>query len=144
VTPRSTEGLLASTKRRKAETRAKIRKALRDMKKKGLDININAVANYAHVARKTIYNHPDLEQEIRAAATTAPPRSAEPPAAIANGQNSTTTAALRNELRSQKHHYDADITALKAQIKQLQQELAAAHGELHRLRTITAPHRGTP
>lgn len=144
MTPRSTEGLLASTKRRKAETRAKIRKALREMKKKGLDININAVANYAHVARKTIYNHPDLEQEIRAAATTAPPRSAEPPAAIANGQNGATTTALRNELRNQKHHYDADIAALKAQIKQLQQELATAHGELHRLRTITAPHRGTP
>lgn len=144
MTPRSTEGLLASTKRRKAETRAKIRKALREMKKKGLDININAVANYAHVARKTIYNHPDLEQEIRAAATTAPRRSAEPPAAIANGQNGATTTALRNELRNQKRHYDADITALKAQIKQLQQELATAHGELHRLRTITAPHRGTP
>jgi hypothetical protein len=144
VTPRSTEGLLASTKRRKAETRAKVRKALREMKKKGLPININAVANYALVARKTIYNHPDLEQEIRAAATTAAPRSAEPPAAIASGQNSATTAALRNELRSQKHHYDADITALKSQIKQLQQELAAAHGELHRLRTKTAPQRGTP
>ena len=142
--PRSLDGLQKHSTKRRTETRAKIRKALRDMKKKGLPININAVANYAHVARKTIYNHPDLEQEIRAAATTAPPRSAEPPAAIANGQNSTTTAALRNELRSQKHHYDADITALKAQIKQLQQELAAAHGELHRLRSITAPHRGTP
>lgn len=143
MTPRSTEGLLASTKRRKAETRAKIRKALRDMKKKGLPININAVANYAYVARKTIYNHPDLEQEIRAAATTAPPRSAEPPADTATGHSSI-TAALRDQLRSQKHHYDADITALKSQIKQLQQELATAHGELHRLRTITNPQRGTP
>lgn len=143
MTPRSTEGLLASTKRRKAETRAKIRKALRDMKKKGLPININAVANYAHVARKTIYNHPDLEEEIRAAATTAAPRSAEPAADTAPG-HSTITAALRDQLRSQKHHYDADITALKSQIKQLQQELATAHGELHRLRTKTAPQRGTP
>lgn len=142
MTPRSTEGLLASTKRRKAETRAKIRKALREMKKKGLPININAVANYAHVARKTIYNHPDLESEIRAAATTTAPRSAEPPADAATGQSSITTV-LRDQLRSQKHHYDADITALKAQIKQLQQELATAHGELHRLRT-TAPQRGTP
>ena len=143
MTPRSTDGLLASTKRRKAETRAKIRKALRDMKKKGVPININAVANYAHVARKTIYNHPDLEQEIRAAATTAAPRSAEPPADTATGHSSITTA-LRDQLRSQKHHYDADITALKSQIKQLQQELATAHGELHRLRSISAPRRGTP
>lgn len=64
--------------------------------------------------------------------------------AHANGQNGATTTALRNELRNQKHHYDADIAALKAQIKQLQQELTTAHGELHRLRTVTASHRGTP
>lgn len=140
--PRSTEGLLDSTKRRKAATRAKIRKALREMKKKGLPININAVANYAHVARKTIYNHPDLEGEIRAATTT-PPRSAAPAADTATGHSSV-TAALRDQLRSQKHSYEADITALKAQIKQLQQELATAHGELHRLRTVSAtPQRGT-
>ena len=134
MTPRSTDALLAS---------AKIRKALREMQKKGLDININAVANYAHVARKTIYNHPDLEQGIRAAATTAAPRSAEPPPDTATG-NSSITAALRDQLRSQKHPYGADIAALKSQIKQLQQELAAAHGELQRLRTITAAQRGTP
>lgn len=142
MTPRSTEGLLASTKRRKAETRAKIRKALREMKKKGLDININAVANYAHVARKTIYNHPDLESEIRAAGTTPPTRSAT--ATETASGHSSIAAALRDQLRSQKHHYEADITALKSQIKQLQQELSTAHGELHRLRTNAAQQRRTP
>lgn len=142
MTPRSTESLLASTKKRKAETRAKIRKALREMKKKGLPININAVANYAQVARKTIYNHPDLENEIRAAGTSAPPRSTA--AADTAAGHSSIAAALRDQLRSQKHHYEADITALKSQIKQLQHELATAHGELHRLRTNTDLHRGTP
>lgn len=141
--PRSTDGLLDSTKRRKAAARTKIRNALREMKKKGLDININAVANYANVARKTIYNHPDLRDEIRAATTTPTPQSATPPANPPGGQSSI-TATLRDQLRSQKSRYEADITTLKAQIKQLQQELATAHGELHRLRTTVTPQRGTP
>jgi len=141
--PRSTEGLLDSTKRRKAATRAKVRKALREMKKKGRTININAVANYAKVARKTIYNHPDLRDEIRAAATAPRPRPTTPPGDEANGETSI-TAALRDQLRSQKTRYETDIATLKSQVKQLQQELATAHGELHRLRNAGGrPERGT-
>lgn len=140
--PRSTEGLLDSTKRRKAATRAKIRKALREMKKKRLTININAVANYARVARKTIYNHPDLRNEIRAAATMPRPRPTTPTGDAANGETSITTA-LRDQLRSQKTRYETDIATLKSQIKQLQQELATAHGELHRLRNGGHAQRGT-
>ena len=139
--PRSTEGLLDSTKRRKAATRAKDPKSVARDEKEGLPISINAVANYAHVARKTIYNHPDL----KARSVPLPPHHHDQPPCRRYGHgHSSVTAALRDQLRSQKHSYEADITAPKAQIKQLQQELATAHGELHRLRTVSAtPQRGT-
>lgn len=130
---RSTAGLRASTKRRSTEARAKIRKALRDMKKKGLVINPNSVSRYANVARKTIYNNPDLHDQIRAAGNTQRPQSATAPPADIAGE-STINVALRDQLRHQKGRYEADIAALKSQNKQLQQELATAHGELHRLR----------
>ena len=69
TTSRSLDGLRRSTDKRKAATRSKIKKALRDMQRKGLTINVNAVAKYAGVARKTIYNHQSLLDDIRAAGT---------------------------------------------------------------------------
>jgi hypothetical protein len=55
-----------STQQRSSATRRKITKALKEMRKKGLAINPHALANYAGVARKSIYNHRDLLDQIRA------------------------------------------------------------------------------
>ncbi|MGB3673711.1 MAG: hypothetical protein WA988_04650 [Candidatus Nanopelagicales bacterium] len=133
---RSTDGLKNASRHRRTEARGKIKKALREMLRAGVDINPNAVARHAGVARKTIYNHPDLFAEIRAASTTPRPQIAES-APTATHPGSTIDTALRNQLRSQKRQHDTDVAALKAEIKDLHQQLAAAHGEIHRLRNST-------
>lgn len=134
--PRSTEGLRNSAKVRETEARKKIINALRDMKRKNLVINTNAVARYANVARKTIYNHPDLFDKIQAAKTTTRPQPSTP-TLNADGQSSI-VAALREQLRTQKHQYETELATRKAEIKQLSADLATAHGEIHRLRSTGA------
>ncbi|OBJ92026.1 transposase [Mycobacterium gordonae] len=129
---RSTDGLLAASGQRRTEARRKIKKALREMARAGLAINPNAVARHAKVARKTIYNHTDLLTEIRAATSTPRPQVADPTPAAAG---SSIDAGLRQQLRTQKRQYDTDVAKLKAQIKDLHQQLAVAHGEIHRLRS---------
>lgn len=131
---RSTEGLALATDQRRTEARRKIKKALREMTRAGVAINPNAVARYAKVARKTIYNHTDLLNAIRAAKTTPRPQIADPAPAGA-GAGSSIDAGLRQQLRIQKRQYDTDIADLKAEIKDLHQQLAVAHGEIHRLRS---------
>lgn len=133
---RSTEGLALATDQRRTEARRKIKKALREMTRAGVAINPNAVARYAKVARKTIYNHTDLLNAIRAAKTTPRPQIANPaPAGAGAGAGSSIDAGLRQQLRIQKRQYDTDIADLKAEIKDLHQQLAVAHGEIHRLRS---------
>jgi chromosome segregation ATPase len=132
TTARSTEGLKRASDKRRIEARRKIKKALREMQRAGLTINPNAVARHAQVARKTVYNHTDLFDEIRAAATAPQPQIAE--AAIESAGSSSITAALRQQLRTQKRAHDTETATLKADIKDLNQQLAAAHGEIHRLR----------
>jgi len=129
---RSTEGLALATEKRRTEARRKIKKALREMTRTGMEINPHALARYAKVSRKTIYNHTDLLDEIRAAQTTPRPQIADTaPARV----GSSIDAGLRQQLRIQKRQYDTDIAALKAEIKDLNQQLAVAHGEIHRLRS---------
>jgi hypothetical protein len=41
--------------------------------------------------------------------------------------------ALRRQLRTQEQHYRGQIAELKAELRELKQALAVAHGELHRL-----------
>ncbi|MCH9709026.1 MAG: transposase, partial [Actinomycetia bacterium] len=77
-----------------------------------------------------IYNHADLLEQIRAESINPAPT---PAAATPNQTNdSSIVAALREQLRSQKHDYQTEIAQLKAEVKNLEQALAAAHGELHR------------
>lgn len=127
---RSLDGLRRSTQQRSTATRRKITKALREMRKKGLAINPHALANYAGIARKSIYNHPDLLKQIRAESTNPAPRPA--PAAPEPATQSGVVAALREQLRTQQQRYETEIADLKAENKRLERALAAAHGELHR------------
>lgn len=140
--PRSTAGLVAAAAKSRADARAKIRKAVREMKKKGLPINPNSVARYAGVARRTVYNHTDLYEEIKSLGSATRPQLAAAEPTVSDA--SSIRIALRNQLRAQKRDYDGEIAALKAQIAGLKQELAAAHGEIHRLCHQHPPCTGTP
>ncbi|AIC72985.1 Putative transposase/integrase [Mycobacteroides abscessus] len=131
-TPRSTEGLRRHTTQLRASTARKIKQAIREMKKKGLPINPNSVSRYSGVSRKTIYNHTDLLTQIRAAANKPVIRPAD------QGEGPPTTesgiiAALRNQITALKTGHRADIAELKATIKGLNEDLAAAHGEIYTL-----------
>jgi hypothetical protein len=130
--PRSLDGLKKHSTKRRNEARAKIRRALREMQRKGLKINPNALAHYADVSRKTVYNHTDLLDAVRAAGD-APTPHLSPAAPEEAAPSSSITAALREQLRTQKRGYETTIATLKAEIKQLKRDLAAAHGEIHRL-----------
>ncbi|MFT9526350.1 hypothetical protein [Mycobacteroides abscessus] len=131
-TPRSTEGLLRHTTQLRASTARKIKQAIREMKKKGLTINPNSVSRYSGVSRKTIYNHTDLLAQIRAAAD----KPALRPAALdinTTANESGVIAALRHQIATIKTSHLADVSALKATIKSLKTDLAAAHGEIYAL-----------
>jgi hypothetical protein len=58
------------------------------------------------------------------------------PALVAANEHQSDTSvvrALRRELHAQKAHYQAELAKLKTQLKQREQALAAAHGEIQRL-----------
>ena len=124
--------MVAHAKKRYAEADRKIAKAIKDMRRKGLTINPNTVAKHAGVSRKTVYNHHNLFDQIRAETTKPALNTAPPPPEPAT--ESTIITALRDQLRIQKKRHQSEIAELKAENKTLEQALAAAHGELFRLR----------
>ncbi|MBE5494965.1 MULTISPECIES: hypothetical protein [Mycobacteroides] len=124
---RGTEGLRRHAQQRSQAARRRIDKAIRDLRKQGTPVNVNAVARTAQVTRKTIYAHPDLLERIRAHVPlhlTAPPPTGPAP----DSQNSI-VAALRRQLTTQQ----TQLAKLKAELKARDQALAAAHGEIARL-----------
>lgn len=138
TTPRSTDAIVAHAKKRYALTERKIAKAIKEMRRKGLTINPQTVAKYAGVSRKSVYNHHGLFDLIRA--ESAKPTPTPTPAAPRPATEPSIVTALREELRTQKQHYQTEITELKAENRTLEQALAAAHGELHRLRNTATPN----
>ncbi|MEO6703795.1 MAG: hypothetical protein ABI140_03275 [Jatrophihabitantaceae bacterium] len=123
------DGLRRHAAQRSTEARARIEKALRALRKEQQPININAVARRAGVTRKTIYHHTDLAERIRALATGRPAPAVTP---VPEGQGSV-IAALRRQLREQQTRHTEQVRQLKAELKQREQALAAAHGEIQRL-----------
>lgn len=77
-----------------------------------------------------------VTDKVQAAKTTTRPQ-LNTPTLNADGQSSI-VAALREQLRTQKHQYETELATRKAEIKQLSADLAAAHGEIHRLRSTGA------
>ncbi|WP_308188533.1 transposase [Mycobacteroides abscessus] len=128
---RSVEGLARHARQVRAATRRKIVKAVREMHKKGLAINPNAVARYSGVARKTIYNHADLLKQIKEASTKPVLRPVETDTIAEAG--STIVAALQRQLLTQDTEHRARVAELNTVIKQRDEALAAAHGEILRL-----------
>lgn len=120
-----TDGLRRHAQQRSDDARRRIDKAIRDLRKRGEPINVNAVARTARVTRKTIYAHSDLLERIRAHT---PLHLAAPTPPAPDSQNSI-VAALRRQLTTQQ----TQLANLKAELKAREDALAAAHGEIARL-----------
>lgn len=129
---RAVEGLARHSAARSAQARKSIVAAIRALKKERAAVNVNAVARRAGVTRKTIYAHPDLLEQIAVLRAANGPRlsAGEPSAA-----EDTILAALRHQLRTQQAHHDRELDQLKTALKERDQALAAAHGEIRRLKT---------
>ncbi len=131
----ATQALRDYGQARSDETRHRIQTAIRSMRKDKTPISINAVARRARVSRSTIYRHQDLLQAINALRATSPRH--QPPAQPRSADN-TLIDALRHQLRQLQVQHRQQITALKASLRERDQALAAAHGEVHRLTAMTA------
>ena len=66
VTQASLDALAAHTRERRDTVRARIEKALRDLRKQNADITISSVGRRAGVTRKSIYRREDLLALIHA------------------------------------------------------------------------------
>ena len=66
VTQASLDALAAHTRKRRDTVRARIEKALRDLRKQNADITISSVARRAGVTRMSIYRREDLLALIHA------------------------------------------------------------------------------
>jgi ribosomal 50S subunit-associated protein YjgA (DUF615 family) len=131
----ATQALRDYGKARSEETRHRIQTAIRAMRKDKTPISINAVAHRAGVSRSTIYRHHDLLQAITALRGTT---ARHPQPAQASSDGSTLLDALRHQLRQLQVQHRKEVAALKASLKERDQALAAADGEIHRL-TQTLP-----
>lgn len=127
------DGLRRHARQRSQGVRDAIEQALHDLRRRHQPINVNAVARRAGVSRKTIYNHTDLLERIRNHRQQ--PRAVPAEPAPASAGHNAIISALRNELAAQKARYEGEITRLKAQLHQREDELAAVHGELDRRTT---------
>jgi len=136
----ATDGLREHAQQRSLHARASIEKALRQLGEQGAPINVNAVARAAGVSRKTIYNHPDLLDQVRRNATHrhAVPANRSDPADGGDGGENAILAALVDELASQKAHYQKEITDLKAALREQQHALVLAQRYIQRLTHGTA------
>ncbi|SHT51712.1 Putative transposase/integrase [Mycobacteroides abscessus subsp. abscessus] len=130
----ATEGLRRHAQARYADVHHRIEKAIRDLRRQKAAINVNAVARAAGVTRKTIYRHDDLLARIRAH-TPLHPAPPSPVSGQATVGQSSIVAALRREMTTAQSRYRAQLSALRTQLKDKDAALAAAHGEIERLRS---------
>jgi hypothetical protein len=120
----------AADKSRAAATRAET--AIQHLVKDQQQINFRSVARTANVSLDFLYAHPELRPRIESLraqqATQTPGETSEP-----TDTASTVTHALTVKLREER-------TARHTTVKQLEERLAAAHGELLRLRRLLQQH----
>lgn len=132
-TPAAIDALREHAHQRSLTARRAIEDAIRALRKGRQPVNVNAVARAAGVTRKTIYKHTDLLERIRAHAKR--PRSVNLQTAA---DDNAIVAALRHELATQRSRYEAEINQIREQLKDRERALAAAHGEIDRLKA--QPH----
>lgn len=127
VTQGSLKALQASARKRSDDVDARINRALKKMRKQGLDINVSSLARHAGVSRSVIHRRTELREQIRTLAplAAAPDPPLPPPA---TDSESSIITALRTRLKAQ----DTQIRELKAQLRERDHIIATLHGELAR------------
>lgn len=128
ATEASLKALEASARKRSGDVEARIERALKNMRKRRLDINISSLAREAGVSRSVIHRRPELREKIRSLQPlTAVDVDGDPPPPVADTENSIITA-LRTRLKTR----DAQIAELKDQLRERDHIIATLHGELAR------------
>lgn len=125
VTQASLDALAAHTRKRRDAVRARIEKALRELRKHNATITVSSVARRAGVTRKSIYRREDLLALIYAHRPVVAVADDPPPP----GTETSIVAALRARLTAK----DTQIAELRAALRKRDQTIAALHGELDRL-----------
>ncbi len=123
--PGNTANLKAAAARRHQRTVTRAEAGLQELTRSGQQITFRGVARAAGVSLEFLYNHPQLRSRIehlraQQQTTAAPGRPAADPSAA--GQASSVVRTLTAELTAARARHHAEV-------EQLRQALAAAHGE---------------
>lgn len=111
-----------------ARTSAALEKAItavREMEATGSAINFSAVAKRAGVGRAFLYNSPQLREEIERLREASPTQTGRVPAS-----ERVSLESLRSRLRASQ----GENQRLRAEVFELREELALAHGTIRQLR----------
>ena len=139
--PGNTANLKAAAARRHQAAVTRAEAGLQKLTHSGQQITFRGVAKAAGVSLEFLYNHPQLRPRIehlraRQQTTAAPARPAADP--VPASQASSVIRTLTAELTASKARH-------RAEVEQLHQALAAAHGEnLLLRRRLGHPHQGSP
>jgi hypothetical protein len=139
--PGNTANLKAAAARRHQAAVTRAEAGLQKLTQSGQQITFRGVAKAAGVSLEFLYNHPQLRSRIehlraQQQTTAAPARPAADPGPAS--QASSVIRTLTAELTASKARH-------RAEVEQLHQALAAAHGEnLLLRRRLGHPHQGSP
>ncbi|WP_369253838.1 DUF6262 family protein [Streptomyces sp. R35] len=126
---RSIEALAKATKRRHKQAETAVEKALRHARTSQQPVSVASIARAAGVSTDFIYRHPTLRPQVedlrRARRNTSSTSTA--PDAESEAAASTLVRRLTHQLATERRKH-------REQLEQLQDALAAAHGELLALR----------
>lgn len=124
--------LAAAAGRRRAATRQRAAAALQRMATAGTAVTFEAVAAEANVSRAWLYNEPDIRDEIvRLRSTNRRLSPGQPMPERERASDASLAVRLQTALaRNQR---------LAAEVTQLREQLAAAHGQLRKRHYASAP-----
>lgn len=124
--------LAAAAGRRRAATRQRAAAALQRMATAGTPVTFEAVAAEANVSRAWLYNEPDIRDEIvRLRSTNRRLSPGQPMPERERASDASLAVRLQTALtRNQR---------LAAEVTQLREQLAAAHGQLRKRHHTSAP-----
>lgn len=119
-----THPLAQAAAHRTLDTEDRVRRALVDLDRQGIDITFVAVAKQARVSRQFLYDHDSFRSEIQQLRTTPPNRTPARPARERASEDSLRTR-LRAALDDNQHQREANT--------RLRDELAHALGRVREL-----------